>query len=285
MKTCFYYWLVEPVANEVTDDPSRSPAFNIPIDYDGAKYDFALFLNSANLPEFGRLTILNLREENIPESLLPLLQIAKEHLLSTLRFTFDINTTLFPYSIWTYTQNGKPHSLRLQLTIHEDQTFDVKRAENFFGATFSHREELRLLIDGTDARIPLQYRFLSLYKILESEFKMGGKWIHRRLDAFLNSYQPDFSHLGIVKKPSKFLHELRDRCAHIRTGKKQEVFGVTHLNHKEATLVQKILPLLARISRDVINTSANGRFVITTVPSGHAEPSAQKIGPAGNTHK
>ena len=55
---------------------------------------------------------------------------------------------------------------------------------------------------------------------------------------------------------------LRDKCAHIKTGKSRESFGVIKLNHKEAVDVNKILPIMSDICIEIINERANGAFVI-----------------------
>ena len=56
---------------------------------------------------------------------------------------------------------------------------------------------------------------------------------------------------------------LRDKCAHKKTGSKDEVFGVTHLQHKEVATVQKTMPIMADICIEILNEQTNGNFVIS----------------------
>ena len=124
------------------------------------------------------------------------------------------------------------------------------------------REDIRLLIDAGNRYIPLQYRYLSLYKLIEIEFKHRGDWRKAELDRFLDPFASGFCKIGISKKPRAYLAELRGRCAHIKTGGKNERLGVTHLNHQEAAKVERILPILGEIAVAILNARGKGKVKI-----------------------
>ncbi|MBI2170868.1 MAG: hypothetical protein HYU30_02440 [Chloroflexi bacterium] len=177
MKTCFYYWLIEPIPHEFEDTSESIPAFEIPIRFGTVTHTLALFVGDGGLPQYARLRLSNIETENIPEAILPMLQSVKEHLISVLRVTFDPQMTLFPYPFWTFIEEGKPNRTGLEITqFAQKVASDPERVKRVFVGSFSHREELRLFVDGLDQRLPLQYRYLSLYKILELEFKTRGHW-------------------------------------------------------------------------------------------------------------
>lgn len=256
MKYCLYYWIFEPISGKLKDNTARIPAFSIPTNFRNVEYEFALYCREDGSPEFARVRIPHLNSEEIPEDVLPLLQILKEHLISTLRLTYREDIQIFPMTAWSFFDEGKEHEMGLEIELHDSTELDVNFVKNFFSASMKYREEIRLLVDGIDARLPLQYRFLSYYKIIEEKFKNAGRWDTRQLDKFLEAYRARFAEKGFNKEPASLIHELRDKCAHIRTGAKKEAFGVTQLNHKEAVRVAELLPLLRDICIELINKKA-----------------------------
>ena len=231
----------------------------MPIQYKSKSYNFALFTEKG-LPRYIRFEIPNLSKDEIPEDLLPVIQAAKEHFLSVMRLTYRPDAVFFSPPIWSFVDENKPYSVGVGITERISAApFNIEVAKNIFTGSFDQREELRLLVDGSDSRLPLQYRYLSLYKILELKFKKKDKWIKNELNAALETYKDVFKKKKIPL--SSHIHALRDRCAHIKTGKK-EMFGVTHLNHKAAVEVEAILPILGDLCVSIINDRANGKFSV-----------------------
>ena len=276
MKYCLYYWLFEPIRGKLKDDAARIPAFSITTNFRDVDYEFALFCHEDGSPEFARVRIPHLNTEKIPEDTLPLLQILKEHLISTLRLAYREDIQIFPMATWSFFDEGKEHKMGLEIEIYDPTQLDVNLVKSFFSASMRYREEIRLLVDGRDARLPLQYRFLSYYKIIEDKFKNAGRWDTKQLDKFLEAYRARFVEKGFNKKPASLIHELRDRCVHIRTGTKKEVFGVTQLNHKEAVRVAEMLPLLSDICKELINKKAAGALVIGDISLWHEKMQPNK---------
>lgn len=265
-KYCSYYWIFEPINGDVIDGPHRNPAFEIPTLFKGQYYNFTLFCTGNDTPEYARLIIPNLDKEEIPEEMLPLLQTLKEHLLSILRIFYDREVQLFR-PVWLFREEDEPP--RMQINITETLTqkkLDAETIRSLFISTMDCREEVRLFVDGIDERIPLQYRFLSYYKIIENEFREKGHWRSKELDAFLSTHASLFKDAEFHSTPVSLLHEVRDRCAHIKTGKKKEVTGVTHLNHREAARTERLLPILKEICIELINKKAKGSFFLSGKP-------------------
>jgi len=250
------------------DTSESQPALEIQIESDWGINKFALFVSDNKLPEYGRLTIPNLGDEKIPEEVLPMIQAVKEHFLSILRITYHEDATLFPRPIWTFLEDISSYTMGVEIQKVTNLNFDIEKMKRLCTGGFPYREEIRLFIDGNDGRIPLQYRYLSLYKIFELHYKKHGQWHEDDLELLLGKYTSRFSDLNIVRKPISHIHMLRDKCAHIKTGKSKESFGVTQLNHKEAVDVSKILPIMSDICIEIINERANGAFVIGKKPVG-----------------
>ncbi len=267
-KTCFYYWLFEPLPELFEDTTDTKPAFEVPIQFGKIQYRLSIFASGGRL-QYARLEIPNLRREVIPERLLSMIQAVREHLLSVLRLGYDKDFRFFVRPIWTFVDSGKPHRTTLEIKVTAGQrTVSMDNLRKLLITSFPFREEMRLLLDGSDRGIPLQYQYLSLYKMLELEFKVRGNWKRQALDDFLKPYRKEFAKLGILRKPSSYLHGMRDKCAHIKIGRaKREVFGVTHLNRREVAQVEKVMPLLRRICIQVINRRGNGKFKLNDHPT------------------
>jgi len=109
---------------------------------------------------------------------------------------------------------------------------------------------MKLLSDAQDERLPLQYRYLSIYKLLEMEYKREGRW-KQEFERAANKSEAEFKNLGIKMKPVNYIHYLRDRCAHIKTNR--EAYGVTQLSRKDMVEISKFLPTLNRFCIGIIN--------------------------------
>lgn len=264
MYSCLHYWLFAPLRGGLEDSPERLPAFTLNVhSLDGKVYAVSLYCDQHGQPEFARFVISDLASEAIPESVLPLIQSVKEHLLSALRLTFKPDLTFAePSSIWSFISEGAPWLVKLRIDEFDKGIYDPERTKDIFVHTFSIRELVRLYVDGLDKRIPLQYRFLSLYKILENRFRKKGHWDNEALANILEPHSSELARMGFRGKPAATLHDLRDRCAHIKTGK--DILGVTHLNLNEATRVERVLPYLRAVCAVVINDRADGKFALTT---------------------
>ena len=263
MRICLFYWLVEPIRDRFWDSSESAPAFEVPIVLDNKVYTLALFTDTNGAPEYARLMISNLHSDALHKDALPLIQTVKEHFLSVLRVTYDPEVRLFPRPIWTFIDENTPYTIGLETSQQiRDTPFDPDKTRRLFMLSFPHREELRLWIDGQDWHIPLQYRYLSLYKILELHFKNEENWRENELEVILEKYGDRFVHASVRRKPLTYIHQLRDKCAHIRMKGKKETIGVTHLRQKEAAAVEQMLPILTDICAEVINTHAKGSFEI-----------------------
>lgn len=246
MKTCYIYYPVEPVLENYQDDESKTPATRVTLKTRDKDYEVALFADETNSRiTLIRITVPGCIEEKIPAEDLPIVQSIKEHMLSVLRVTYDNRSTLWDINWWTFIEEGSPRrtGISVKQLIEGKPNFDNIR--KVYVATHSIRNQLRLFTDARDPHVPLQYQYLSLYKLLESEFKPGGIFT-KELDGFLESFQQEFKSLGLSERLLRnYIHELRDRCAHIVVGKGR--VGVTQLSNKDAPEVTKFMPLMFRI--------------------------------------
>jgi hypothetical protein len=176
-----------------------------------------------------------------------------EHMLSVLRLTTDqqIEYLWFGQERILLSNDGDaegtPHLITrvASLSTANHQT-DLNNTRLLFERTAEHRELFKLLSDSTQPTLPLQYRYLSVYKILEIEFKVGKKW--PGLPDVLAPYEPEFRSLNISNRSlENYIHEVRDVCAHIRLDNSSDVLGVTGLNNQELSRVEVLFALLKKI--------------------------------------
>jgi hypothetical protein len=251
MNTCYYYLFFEPILAEYIDEGNIEPASFALIETESKVYRISFFTTHNQL-YMVRIEIPRVPDETIPESDLDIIQTIKEHILSVLRLTYDHSVSLFPRTMWNFVREGEKPGLHVRINelVNPHSDSQVENARNVFVATFPIRVQIKLLSDSQDKRLPLQYRYLSLFKLLEMEFKKKRSWISE-YDDFIDSFKEEFKSLGIRMKPASYIHCLRDRCAHITTGK--DALGITQLSNKDMVEVNRFLPLMTKICVSAID--------------------------------
>ncbi|MHB8576655.1 MAG: hypothetical protein ACYDCQ_15130 [Dehalococcoidia bacterium] len=274
MITCWYYWLYMPLRNGLRDSPDALPAFEIDIQARRHRYKLALFLDERGTPAYGRLGIFDLPDRQLPEDSLPTIQMLKEHLLSVLRVTTDAALAHWDHAIWLFTEDGQHPNANVAIEeFTENATVNPTAVASTFSSTLPMREELRLLTDSEDRRIPLQYRYLSVYKILELRFSVRGTWRDDDLGDLVRR-------TGVTLSTAE-IHTMRQKCAHIKTRQKKapsgEVIGVTHLNQRDAIRCEAMLLSMRAICVGLINECAEDGFMIgVTADSSPSEVDASQ---------
>jgi hypothetical protein len=257
-----WYWMLAPARGGFEDKGGKA-AFTQPINGPhGQKLEASLYVDDQGEPLFVRVRAIDADNIHDAERYLELVELAKEHMLSILRFSWHHDASYVPMSIFSQeTEGGAGASVVVEWpSIHG---FDPQQAHALFHNTFDHRESLRLLTDARDERVPIQYRFLSLYKFLELRYRGSDDlW---DLAALSDACRPQLSAFDELKLKRPFvaeLHHLRDRCAHIRSGNgKRRRLGVTALNPVALNEIRRMLPLLTEICRTIFNAELSGRVV------------------------
>jgi len=267
MKKAYEYFLVEPTQEKYVDNDSIEPLFITKVEIKKKIYEVALF-STQNRIYMLRIMIPNLENEVMPEEDVCHVQEIKEHMLSVLRITYSSKVSIFPISIRCFGEQGNPPGLSIDFkeSINPDFKIDKQNILSTFIATSGVRHQIKLISDSQDRRIPLQYQYLSLYKLLELEFKQRGGWQEPEFSKFLSKFKDDFLKGGVTKKNLKnYIIELRDKCAHIKN--KKEIFGVTELNAKSTIEIERFLPFLIYICTSLLNEKYKDRgFTLIRYP-------------------
>lgn len=128
-----------------------------------------------------------------------------DHMISVLRITYDSNVARLSWydqtiSVGSHGKDGHP-DLAVDISDVTPPRAEVhfENVARVFAGSAKIRHLMKLLSDTQLYSLPLQYRYLSLYKIFELEFKFGGKW--NGLDALLAPYQDEYAVLKASETP------------------------------------------------------------------------------------
>src|SRR5262249_45684015 len=139
-----------------------------------------------------------------------------DHTLAVLKLTHDVGVDLIRWgenaiSIGAQDVNGKPDlNMQISAIVGAQAEIAVDNIRNVLLASMDHRPLIKLLADAQTPLLPLQYRYLSLYKILELEFRVVGRWVG--LQRLLEPYENDYKALNIgTRSLLNLIHEMRDK--------------------------------------------------------------------------
>jgi len=261
MPNGYWYFLVEPILNEYTDKGDKEPLASIDLYFLDDLYQISLF-GTKQVLHFIRIKVPDVSPDmphEKSEVVERRIQIAKEHTVSLLRFIYDKKIAIYNASFWIFIDEDMPPNwgMNFELTLNNRWEFPKELFIAGFGNTIDCRTELKLLSDSLDERIPLQYRYLSLFKIFEIMFFDGTK-PRKEFESLLSKYEAQFQTQFQKKMSLKgYIIDLRARCAHIRSNK--NVTGVTMLNNKDAGEVEAFLPFVFQIARELVNDHPNNK--------------------------
>jgi len=254
MPRWFNYSLLHPLLCEYRDDGSTD-LFVIPIEVKGVGQFEAAAIGGGGAVTMLRVTTLD-SDGNLTPQQIEVIETVKAHLLAVLRLTYDIDIQEAHrmgsfISLGTRDVDERP-DLNLRFEVPRiDTTIDWNNVKNVYTQSYGIKPLMILISDMQNGSLPLQYRYLSLYKAFEFEFRSGSQW--RGLKETLAIIEEEYMALNLGKR--KFLglfHDLRDRCAHIKTGSKDRL-GIVGLPDQDLQVVGKILPLLINCLFNHIN--------------------------------
>lgn len=269
MFTCYRYYLIEPLQKSYADS-GLPPLVAFEVNGSKRRYEIAVLASDTGAPGLLRIAIFGLPSEEIPVGAVPTLQTLKEHALSVLKLVDDPHTKLFPtWCYWIFVPDGKPPSFNIEMsTFMAAMTFNGEEFRNLFNSSFKARVMLKLLTEALTMTIPLNYQYLSLYRVLELVYKDGGHWTPI-FDTLMEEYGPKFWTLGISPKSLKaYVETTRNRCAHgrFRNAKTDEP-GMMTLDNEALAELKKFLPFMTELAISAINRHPDSTgFSLSTIP-------------------
>jgi hypothetical protein len=181
-----------------------------------------------------------------------------DHMLAVLKLTYDPAIDLVRFgenaiSLGAHDVNGRPNlHVQIDEVIGALPEVPADNIRNVLVASAQHRHLIKLLADVQTPALPLQYRYLSLYKILELEFRTARRW-GTAFDKTMTAYAAEYRKLNISHQTlTNLIHAMRDKCAHIKTGGKDSL-GIVGLDGLDAKIVIALMPLLMKIITTYLN--------------------------------
>ena len=238
----YVYWPIAPLAEHLKDDGTRV-LLEDEFEAAGKKMTIALIGDAARI-ELIRAKVPG--DGNLSQAEVNAIDVAKRHLLALVRLMHDPAIDYWRVGDNTFSfgthgdDNGAPV---LGATVKVDaEPIPVEAIAKALPATRKSVPILQLFSDAMNPSMPSQYRFLSFYKLFELTFQDGSKW--DGFDTFLAPNFEAFRSLTISKlELPNFLHAFRDRCAHIKLGRKGQA-GFTGLDPRDEETFVKILALI-----------------------------------------
>jgi len=209
-----------------------------------------------------------------------------DHTLAVLKLTHDVRVDLIRWgdnktiSVGAHDVNGKPNlNVQISEIVGAQAEIAAENVRNVLVASMGYRPLIKLLADSQMPLLPLQYRYLSLYKILELEFRVARRWIG--LQKLLEPYDDDYKALNISERPlPNLIHQMRGKCAHIKVGGNDSL-GIIGLDGPDAKIVTELVKLLRRILTDHLNSKSMGLTFVSTPPEPRRTPEACPPGSNG----
>jgi hypothetical protein len=204
-----------------------------------------------------RITATSLTERAISKEEERNITAICEHMLGVLRLTYDLDADFIRRGN-RYTQmsgfrdEGQQPNLKMKIwnEVFSDYKVDLQNVRAVFCETAKqreHREVVRLCGDALHSTLPLEYRYLTLYKIFERDFKKIRYWQKKELTKLLEPFADEFRTLKLTEmKLWNFIIHLRDKCAHIAVGH-DDRRGILGLESPDAQLVEEFMPLFWKI--------------------------------------
>jgi len=262
MKICYRYFAIKPLKDHYIDD-GHSAMFNL--DIDGVFHDYEIALLGTNgTPDLLRIAVKNLPDENIPETALVGIQMLKEHFISIYHLNYDREIELSFFTVWNFIDECNPPALNFRIGFGVNKVeFNPEKFKNEFNNLWSERETIKLLTEGIDERLPLYYRYLSLYRILEMLYKNSGTWSsdYKGLLSEFNKTYHTIKQTG--RTLEAYIEIMRNRCAHGRfRNKKGNDKGLTQLDNRGLVELNKFMPLMLDIVSKAVNKKIEGLGLI-----------------------
>lgn len=248
-RTYIGYWLIEPIAAAYLDRydsvPDLAYIHKAPV---CGLIDVAVFI--ATDARFVRVMVPNysIEDASIPEKDDEIAAVV-ESVGAAIRLSFNGEAKFSSHVLATTYGEGERHIIEIHPKVRKAalpiKPNDLRRGLDFALSSESNALLMHLLADAHDQGMPLQFRYLSLYKVLELLLKKNNVWDYGALDKCITESAVDVAKpTGTNKAAKNWIHAIRDRCAHYANG---ETLGAAELDKASMRQISSAIPLLGKI--------------------------------------
>jgi hypothetical protein len=181
--TLYHYTPISPLREEYSDDGSTVIlSINCGMK-DGRVFDISLLGTDDTIVSI-RVTTPLLNEDKLSNEDKNRITGLVEHMLAVLRLTYDVeadfvrtgNSYITMMSFVGGGQGPRLHIRGIGREINPGYKIKVHNIATVFCNTSKLKEIVRLAADSQHPTLPIQYRYLTLYKIFERDFKKNKRW-------------------------------------------------------------------------------------------------------------
>jgi len=270
---CCVYKLFSPLIRTFTDRDDAGLVFDFGVGGLGLPAYLSLYADDQSQPLLARVTLPGVREDTVwPPNAWEKTAELHAHLLSVLKLQQGEQVGLAPFgtnlmTLTTYPSKGAV--VGIDVTVHDiigqpPEPLGLDEAQPLMQSTINIRWGLDLLVTVRSEAVPLQFRFLAAYMIVEMVLKNGdGQW-DPRVHTLLAPYEQVILN-GRNGEPLARLESLRAGCAHGWRSKRKRKPYTSLLTPNEYAELHRVLPALARVAAQALNLEAK-RDLFTMPP-------------------
>jgi hypothetical protein len=252
MKTCYLYSFILPVEERFRDIKENEPLVSIPVALKDGRVWEAAILGVPHTIKATRISIPGVANETIdPVDFRRAVRLGS-YMLDCIRLIYDPNAEYLYHGdgawvAWNFVDpnDGPDFAIDIKQPLNPDYRVNTEGLKHLLGAEPKMRLIIHLMADSAKTTLPIQFRFLSCYKIIEMHHRVTA---NNRFSALALPFIPEFHavypDVSSVAHLCKRLSELRNRCAHIRL-----VSGGLGFSNMEADAddLFKIMPVLKKM--------------------------------------
>lgn len=262
---CYYYYFFYPMKGQYVDNGTERPVIEINYEFQKKSYTLAIFLEESGVPSFARLMISHLEQEALTQEARKICFLVRRHLLTSLRLVFDERVDFGAPEAYHFVEANDGPRFALDAQPSSPQ-FDPEVVKAMLITGFEYREYLELYSNGTNSIIPISYRFLSLYKLIERclDFRSSGG--RDRFRILLLRYSSFFDTEFPGRNTASVIHDMRDRCAHGLVGGQNRRAGFSFFNRKDSDILTKVIPIMTDICARLLMEKTDEKLLFELNP-------------------
>lgn len=272
MKTRYAYALLNPIDEEFIDNKTNPPLVTIPVVFKNSHGWELAILGTSNTIKAIRVAMPDASTEAFEGDDFERFQRLRDYALDCIRLAYDRHAEFFShngevptFSNWLDPANGPSFHIHITQPINPDYRVNDGGLKMLLGAPPKMRPIVHLFGIAVDTHLPIQYRFLALYKIVELHYRITpNKRFQALTEPLVGEFQAVFPDVIDVRTLCKRVAVLRDRSAHIKM--KSGELGFAHSGAKDRDLHQA-LPLMRKlVTRCVSDNYPDSPIQISSSP-------------------
>jgi hypothetical protein len=245
---CFYYLGVDPSAVHIRD---TELTHKNRVTLKSEQKDFTVnIVGDEKSIKFLRIDISSCTNEELSDHDLKIIHKIKEYALALLRLSYDRDVAYLAFPFWTFRKEGDTSRFDIGISLaYNRPPVNYVNLINALSSMDVSPKQIKLMGDAVNPTVPLRFRYLSTFTIIEDYFQTSKGLNDQALDAFLKQQNSTLDRGGLIG--------MRDKCAHIKYKKHA---GYIELNYAEAILIESKLEEICRLAAIITEVLNEGKL-------------------------